>query len=211
MDASLSIVLPVRNAQAQVARQVEEALELAGELTQRFEILVVDDASSDRTEEIAAELAQRYPQVRLLRNDQPRGRPEAVKTAMQRTTGDVLFIHDSGSAFSSAQLRRLWALRNDPQLVIAQAEPRPHDAGVGLLERLTAWGEALRRSMQRTGQGGGVQMIRRQGVAELAAHEQPERQLVLERIDGAEYVSRGGGRLARPSFLSRLKSFPTAE
>ena len=211
LETSLSIVLPVRNAQAHLVRQVEQLLELAGELTPTFELLIYDNASTDNTDEFAAELARRYPQVRSARSDRPLDRAQTVKAAMQQTYGEVVFIYDPASPLSPRQMQRLWKLRDDPQVVIAQAEPTPpRPISSGLLERLSGWGESLRRSMQTSGQGGGVQMIRRRGVAELAQSEHPERELRLDRIDGAEFVSRGGA-VARPSFLSRLKSFPAAE
>lgn len=211
LETSLSIVLPVRNAETTLASQVDHALELAGELTHRFELLIYDDASADNTAEVAAELARRYPQVCWRHNDRRLGRAQTIKAAMQQTSGDVVFIYDPAFPLSAGQWRRLWALRNDPQVVIAQAEAaRPRPISAGLLERLSSWGESLRRSVQRSGQEGGVQMIRRQGVAELAQSESPERELRLDRVDGAECVSRGSA-VARPSFLSRLKRFAAAE
>jgi len=71
--------------------------------------------------------------------------------------------------------------------------------------------------MREEGRGGGMQMIRRRAVNELRLSPFPERELVLDRIDGAECVNRGGH--ARPSqatpkaptFLARLKGFASAE
>jgi cellulose synthase/poly-beta-1,6-N-acetylglucosamine synthase-like glycosyltransferase len=208
----LSIVLPVYNAQARLMERVERALELAGELTPRFELLVCDDASTDQTEEIAAELAHRYPQVRLVRSDRRLGKSRTIQAAMQRAEGEVVLIVDPAAPLSAAQLRRLWELREDPRLVMAQAEqPQPKTLSASLLQRLAAWGESLARSANRSAHRGGVQMIRRQGLIDLAGIESPERELVLERVDGAEYVLRGGLAVARPSLLSRLKGFPAAE
>ena len=68
MDLSLSIVLPVHNAQNTLACDVHLLLELLPDITPRFEILIVDDASSDHTEEIAHELSLQYPQVRVKRH-----------------------------------------------------------------------------------------------------------------------------------------------
>lgn len=212
METSLSIVIPVHNAERRLSAQVERALELAGELTPRFELLIFDDASSDNSLEVAEELARQYPQVRLARNPQRLGKSQTIKSAMEQTTGDVVVIYDPAMPMSDEQLRRLWSMRDDAQLVMAQAEPHAPALSSRLLERLTTWGESLRKSMQQEGRGGGMQMIRRRAVSELRMSERPERELVIDRIDGAERVSRGGqGGAKPPTFLSRLKGFASAE
>ena len=50
---SLSLILPVRNAQYSLSRQINWLLEHAPELTSQFEILIVDDRSTDFTSDIS--------------------------------------------------------------------------------------------------------------------------------------------------------------
>lgn len=108
---SLSVVLPVHNAESTLARQVAELLDVLPELTSSFEVLIVDDGSTDQTEESAQELAREYPQLRVIRHAQRRGIPEVVKTGMEETSGDVVFVHDEQLPLRPSDLRRLWALR----------------------------------------------------------------------------------------------------
>ena len=63
---SLSVLLPVKNAQATLAATVQEILDVAADLSEQFELLIIDDGSSDATSEIATELTQNYPQVRAV-------------------------------------------------------------------------------------------------------------------------------------------------
>jgi cellulose synthase/poly-beta-1,6-N-acetylglucosamine synthase-like glycosyltransferase len=155
--------------------------------------------------------------VRIAHHVKRTGKSQAIREAMEQTSGDVVVIYDPATPMSGEQLRRLWAMRDDSELVIAQAEPQTPMIGPGLLERLTRWGESLRKSMQEEGRGGGMQMIRRRAVNELRLAPFPERELVLDRIDGAECVSRGGHTQPSlvtpkaPTFLARLKGFASAE
>ena len=111
LDHSLSVVLPVHNAESTLARQVAELLDVLPELTSSFEVLIVDDGSTDQTEESAQELAREFPQLRVIRHAQRRGIPEVVKTGMEETSGDVVFVHDEQLPLRPSDLRRLWALR----------------------------------------------------------------------------------------------------
>ena len=56
MNDSLSIIVPVRNAEAALAVQIGKLLEVLPDLTSRFEIVVVDDGSTDQTIERGARI-----------------------------------------------------------------------------------------------------------------------------------------------------------
>ena len=122
MDVSLSIVLPVHNAESSLRHDVHLLLELLPDITPQFEILIVDDASVDETEEIAHELARKYPQVHVTRHQHRRGQAAAVQTAVTRTAGEVVFVQDEGTKIRAAEIQRLWEMRHDQQLVTARAE-----------------------------------------------------------------------------------------
>ncbi len=166
MDLSLSIVLPVHNAQDTLAHDVHFLLELLPDLTPRFEILIVDDASSDQTEEIAHELSLQYPQLHVARQESRKGQVAAVQTAVTRTTGDVVFVQEEGTEIHSAEIRRLWEMRHDKQLVMARAEMPRKTLSPHLLEQLANWGEQL-RDAQTGAQHGGIQMIRREAMEDI--------------------------------------------
>lgn len=165
MDLSLSIVLPVHNAENTLIRTVHRLLELAPDITPRFEILIVDDASTDQTEEIAHELALEYPQIRITRHHTQQGQAAAVQTALTQSTGDVVFVQEEEAEIRCTELKKLWDMRHDQDLVMARAEmprkiPNPH-----LLNRLAGWGEQLRNAA--SSPQGGIQMIRREALADL--------------------------------------------
>jgi glycosyltransferase involved in cell wall biosynthesis len=97
----LSIVVPVRNAEAALTGQVERLLEVLPELTPRFEILVIDDGSTDHTADVARELACRYPQLRLVRHTQPRGAAATIHTGLCWAKGQTVFVQDDPAALSA--------------------------------------------------------------------------------------------------------------
>ncbi len=88
----LSVVIPSHNEAsnlgttlAQVCRRLEsEALP--------YEIVVVDDGSSDPTGEVVAAVQQQFPAVRMVRNPAPNGFGYAVRRGLQATGGDAVAI-----------------------------------------------------------------------------------------------------------------------
>jgi hypothetical protein len=92
LNRSLTFVLPVRNAQSTLAATVTQVLDMASDLSERFELLVIDDCSSDTTSEVAHELSLHYPQIRVLRNSKPLGEEAALRAGFAQSRGDVVFV-----------------------------------------------------------------------------------------------------------------------
>lgn len=96
MERSLTVLLPVQDAQSTLADTVAEVLEVASDLTDRFELLIIDDGSTDATSEVAEELTRYYPQVRAVRHNRPLGRDAALRTGLAQSHGEVVFVRESG-------------------------------------------------------------------------------------------------------------------
>ena len=75
-------------------------------------------------------------------------------------------MQDEGSEIRAAEIRQLWDMRHDRQLVMARAEMPRKTLNPHLLERLANWGEQLRDTQAATAEGG-IQMIRREAVEDL--------------------------------------------
>ncbi|MEX2186256.1 MAG: glycosyltransferase [Pirellulales bacterium] len=109
MAASLSLLLPVCNAQRGLESQVERVLDVLPELCDRFDVVIIDDGSTDETHEVASNLARRYPQVEVVRHSVPRGVEQAVATGRECSTGDIVLVHTSDAPLDAAALANLWS------------------------------------------------------------------------------------------------------
>ncbi len=94
MERSLTVLLPVHDAQSTLAGTVLEVLEVVSDLAERFELVIIDDGSSDATSEIGDELARYYPQVRLVRHGERLGRESAVRTGLRHSSGRAVLVFD---------------------------------------------------------------------------------------------------------------------
>ena len=84
----LSVLLPVKDAQATLAASVHEILDVATDSGEQFELLIIDDGSTDATSEVAHELTRHYPQIRVVRHGTSLGREAAIRTGLQRSQGE---------------------------------------------------------------------------------------------------------------------------
>ncbi len=108
MLRKLSVVIPAHDEEACIEATVQE---LAGELSRAgiaHEILVVDDHSTDRTRERLAALAARLPALRPLENAQPPGFGFAVRSGLERFTGDAVAIAMADASDRPADLVRFF-------------------------------------------------------------------------------------------------------
>ncbi|NIL96447.1 MAG: glycosyltransferase [Planctomycetales bacterium] len=111
MQDSLAILLHVYNCQSRLESLVMGLLEVAADLTPAVELAIVDDGSSDATEELGWELAIRYVQVGYVRHPLRRGRRESVRTGLAETYGNFVLVWDADILGGIQQLARLWSQR----------------------------------------------------------------------------------------------------
>ncbi len=147
---TLSVLLPVYNAQENLAADVSEILDVLSELARRFELSILDDGSSDDTADVARELANRYPQVRLIRHPVRLGLSEAIQTGLDHTHGEVILVSDEDYCLDPDDLRTLWQLR-DTQWQLSRQDTLPTIANQAWMDKLLAWrprATAVRRGFQ---------------------------------------------------------------
>jgi glycosyltransferase involved in cell wall biosynthesis len=99
VQRSVSVLLPVKNAQATLNDSVHQILDVIADSGDRFELLIIDDGSTDATSEVAHELSRHYPQIRTVRHGTSRGREAAIRTGIERSHGEVVMLRDDKRGF----------------------------------------------------------------------------------------------------------------
>lgn len=127
----LSVVIPVKN-------EAENIAPLAGEIRAaldglvEYEIIFVDDGSTDATAAKVSRLAARMPQVRLLRHARNCGQSAAIRTGVRVARAAWIATLDGDGQNDPADIPVLWRMARhaaaDPPLMIAGCREKRRDS-----------------------------------------------------------------------------------
>jgi dolichol-phosphate mannosyltransferase len=127
----LSVVVPVKNEAENIAPLAAEiAAALGGVVT--YEILYVDDGSTDATAAEIQHLAREQLHLRLLRHARSCGQSAALLTGVKAARGDWIATLDGDGQNDPADIPRLWHLAGAapaaPPLLVAGWREKRHDS-----------------------------------------------------------------------------------
>jgi cellulose synthase/poly-beta-1,6-N-acetylglucosamine synthase-like glycosyltransferase len=112
----ISITVPVYNEEGQIRGLVERLLDIDYPADRR-EIVIVSDASSDRTDEIVQEYRDRG--VKLLRMSERKGKTAAENVARHQLTGDIIVNTDASIRIERGAVKHLITCFQDPTIGLA--------------------------------------------------------------------------------------------
>ncbi|HEX7224322.1 MAG TPA: glycosyltransferase family 2 protein, partial [Candidatus Limnocylindria bacterium] len=185
-DPFVSIVIPARNEAPVIAGSVTSlAAQRYGDGAPRFDILVVDDGSTDGTGEAAATAAAATAaaadHVRVVRREPgpgPRTKASVLVFAQPSVRGEVIGVVDADTRVEEAFLARVMAAwRRDPAAAAIQVARRPRNAG-------RSWLTAAQAEEQLMDMASQCGRRATDGTAELRGNGMFVRRDVLETIGG---------------------------
>jgi len=116
---SLSVFFPCYNEKDSVRSLTEKALSVIAEICSDYEIILVDDGSSDGTSELADQLAEQYPAVRVIHHRHNKGYGAALQSGFRAATKEYVFYTDGDGQFDIAELPKLLPLIQTYDIVSA--------------------------------------------------------------------------------------------
>ena len=104
---SISAVFPAYNDGGTIASMVAAAWIALNQVTDDYEIIVVNDGSSDYTATMLNEISVRYPELRVITHPSNLGYGAALRTGFSATSKDWVFYTDGDSQYNPLELVNL--------------------------------------------------------------------------------------------------------
>lgn len=117
----LSIIIPAHNEERRLPQTLEQVVTFVNSQPFQAEIIVVENASRDRTLQVAQDFAERYPFIRALHEDLP-GKGRAVHKGMYAATGAYRFFADADFSMPVSEISRFIPPAVDVPIAIASRE-----------------------------------------------------------------------------------------
>jgi glycosyltransferase involved in cell wall biosynthesis len=117
-----SVILPERDAVESVGQHLPQLCGTLDALLLPYEIVCIDDGSPPTAVAALQLLLTRYPRLRILRFDQPRGTSAALTAGLAASRGELLLVMDLSNSNSITLVPQLVARLSRCDLVVARRE-----------------------------------------------------------------------------------------
>jgi cellulose synthase/poly-beta-1,6-N-acetylglucosamine synthase-like glycosyltransferase len=163
----------------------------------RLEVIVVSDASSDRTDAIVEALARRSPQrLRLLRQQRRQGKTQALNTAVAHATGDIIVFADANSTYAPDAVRLLVRNFADPavgyvtgRMIYSNPDGTGIGEGSGAYMRYENWLRTIETRLGSVvGVDGGIDAVRKELYVPMRPDQLPDFVLPLNVVERGKRV-----------------------
>ncbi len=118
IEEKISIIIPAFNEEAVIESFLGKLKQVLTGVNGSYEIIVVDDGSSDKTFSIASNI----PDIKVIKHPYNKGNGAAVKTGIMRASGEKLFIIDADGQHDPQYILEMHKLLDEYDLVIGARE-----------------------------------------------------------------------------------------
>ena len=101
----LSVFFPAYNEEANIEKIIKKAVAVLNKVTRKWEIIVVNDGSSDKTGKIVGKLIEEEPRIRMITHTPNRGYGAALKTGLYNAKYNLIAFTDADGQFDFSEIR----------------------------------------------------------------------------------------------------------
>lgn len=106
MDAQISIIIPCYNEEGAIKQTIENLLAITGD-SERFQLVVVDDGSTDGSRDILDQMSQTTPGLVVVKHLQNRGYGAALKSGINTVDSEYIVITDADGTYPNERIPEL--------------------------------------------------------------------------------------------------------
>jgi len=124
---SISVFFPCYNDKGTIATLVLEAQSVLEKLTNDFEIIVIDDGSTDGSRDLLLKLQHDVHQLRLVMHDKNKGYGGALKSGFKAATKELVFYTDGDGQYDVKEIPKLLEKMTDDVDIVNGYKIKRHD------------------------------------------------------------------------------------
>jgi glycosyltransferase involved in cell wall biosynthesis len=132
---SITVFFPCHNEQENIARVTEQAVTVLDTLKADYEVIIVDDGSTDATGRIADGFAERNPRIRVIHHAQNLGYGAALQSGFRAARKELVFYTDGDGQFDIGEMPALLPLLAECDIVSCYRRRRQDN----VVRKLNGW------------------------------------------------------------------------
>lgn len=113
IDKSISVFFPAYNDGATIGKMVNDAVSILNSLSNDYEIIVINDGSTDNTKQVLNELGKKNDRIKIIHHLRNKGYGQALKAGFANSTKDLIFYTDSDGQYDVKELPLLLSCMKD--------------------------------------------------------------------------------------------------
>lgn len=121
---SISVFLPCYNEAQNIPLVVSDLLVVLPQISHKYEIIIINDGSTDQTKKIASQISQKYRQVKVINHPKNLGYGAAVRSGIQTSRYEWIFFTDGDHQFDVKELVAFVPYSRDYQVIIGYRHKR---------------------------------------------------------------------------------------
>ena len=126
---SLSLFFPTFNEEQNIQSQLNHALEVAPSVAKLYELIVIDDGSTDQTAAIVQKMMVNHPQIKLISHPKNRGYGAALKSGFKAAQCSWIFFTDADLQFDLTELGEFIPFTAQYQAILGYRRTRAEGKG----------------------------------------------------------------------------------
>lgn len=123
--SSLSVFFPCFNEEKNIPLFLKEAMRVLPEIAKKYEVIIINDGSSDTTQQVAERWQEKYPkQIRIVNHDQNKGYGSSLQTGFHEAKYDWIFFTDGDYQFRLKELKSFVPFSKEYDVIIGYRKQR---------------------------------------------------------------------------------------
>lgn len=128
----LSVIIPCYNEEAGINNSINIILDHVSEITENYEIILVDDGSSDNTFKKLVGLSLENEKIKYIRFTRNFGKEAAILAGLKYSSGEAVVVMDADLQHPPEMLKKMYRFWHEEDYKIVEAIKKYHDTGFGL-------------------------------------------------------------------------------